>query len=95
MTIKEKLKLMDETKAVNDARTKEFVEGTKAMKHWNIDYAVICDDGMYLESSFVVEALDISNALDMASDILSKVAHQENLKKWAIWNIGIVEDKVF
>lgn len=102
MNTKNKLKLMDEIKAVNDARVKAFLEEGKFFRSWLIDYAAVLKDDSTIETErgtdhepFIVSAPDIAGALYCANDLLTTVAHGQGWKKWMIWNIGIVEDQLF
>ena len=92
MTTTEKLKLMQEIKAANDARVQEFTYHSK--KHWNVDYSTR-KDGVQEEDSFTVIAVSIMEALETAQYILSQVRGDYGWDDVVIWNIGIIEEDVF
>lgn len=92
MTTTEKLKLMEEIKAANDARVQEFTYHNK--KHWKVDYSTR-KDGVQEEDSFILVALSIQEALETAQTLLIQVYKGYEWNDVVIWNIGIMEDDVF
>lgn len=88
MTTTEKLKLMQEIKAVNDARVQEFLN-TK-FQDWKISYAFITPDGEAHEDEFYwVKAANIGEALETTNAILAKIGAESGWVKWMVWDIGI------
>lgn len=88
MTITEKLKLMDELKAANDAHVQKFLN-TK-FQEWKVDFAFITPDGAVHEDEFYwLKARNIGEALEVANEILNKIGSESRWVKWMIWNIGI------
>ena len=88
MTTKEKLKLMDEIKAANDARVQKFLN-TK-FNEWRIDFAFVTPDGEAHEDEFYwLKAVTIGDALETANEILTKIGAESGWVKWMVWNIGI------
>ena len=92
MTTTERLKLMQEIKAVNDARVQEFTYQNK--KHWKVDYSTR-KDGVQEEDSFIIVAISIMEALETAQYMLSQVRGDYGWDGVVIWNIGIIEEDVF
>lgn len=92
MKIKEKLNLMKEVEAHNAKRIKEFTYHDK--KHWKIDYATL-KGSVQEEGSFVIIALSINEALETAQALLIQVFEGYGWNDVMIWNIGIMEDKLF
>ena len=88
MTITEKLKLMDEIKAANDARVQKFLN-TK-FQEWKVDFAFITPDGTAHEDNFYwLKARTIGEALEVANEILGKIGSESRWVKWMIWDVGI------
>lgn len=88
MTTTEKLNLMQEIKAVNDARVQEFLN-TK-FQDWKISYAFITPDGEAHEDEFYwVKAANIGEALEITNAILAKIGAESGWVKWMVWDIGI------
>lgn len=88
MTTKEKLELMAEIKAVNDARVQEFLN-TK-FQDWKISFAFVTPDGEAHEDEFYwLKGVSIGDALETANEILTKIGSESGWVKWMIWNIGI------
>lgn len=92
MNTKDKLKLMKEVEQANERRIKEFTYHDK--KHWKIDYATL-KDGVQEEDSFIIVALSINEALETAQALLIRVFEGYGWNDVMIWNIGIMEDKLF
>ncbi len=88
MTTKEKLKLIDEIKAVNDARVQEFLN--VKFYDWKISYAFVTPDGEAHEDEFWwLKAVSIGDALETAIKILTKIGAEFGWVKAMIWDIGI------
>lgn len=88
MTTREKLELMAEIKAANDAHVQEFLN-TK-FQDWKISYAFVTPDGEAHEDEFYwLKAATIGDALETAKMILTKIGAESGWVKWMIWNIGI------
>ena len=88
MTITEKLKLMDEMKAANDAHVQKFLN-TK-FQEWKVDFAFITPDGTAHEDKFYwLKARNIGEALEVANEILGKIGSEYRWVKWMIWDVGI------
>lgn len=88
MTTTEKLKLMQEIKAVNDARVQEFLN--VKFQEWKISYAFITPDGVAHEDEFYwLKAQNIEEAISIFKGILAKMAAEFGWHKWMIWNVGI------
>ena len=66
------------------------------MKHWKIDYSIRNIDGTMEELYSVLEARNITDAAIMARENIMKVWLKDpEVSDLVIWNIGIVEDRVF
>lgn len=88
MTTREKLELMAEINAANDAHVQEFLN-TK-FQDWKISYAFVTPDGEAHEDEFYwLKAATIGDALETAKMILTKIGAESGWVKWMIWNIGI------
>lgn len=66
------------------------------MKHWRIDLTVRDISGKSMETFKVIEALNISAAVDTAMrDIAEPLKAIPEITDVVIWGIGIMEDDVF
>ena len=66
------------------------------MKHWRVDYAIKYIDGREEEKVAMVEARNITAALNLAiNDVTDPLKGRLDVSLATIWNIGIMEDDVF
>ncbi len=66
------------------------------MKHWRIDLTVRDISGKCMETFKIIEALNISEAVDTAMrDIAEPLKAIPEITDVVIWSIGVMEDDVF
>ena len=63
------------------------------MKHWKVDYAVVENNKVIEEAFIVVEARNISSALNRGYKHLEEIIDTENYR-YVVWDVGIMEEDI-